>query len=185
DEQIIKQQGLAAIGQVELMREYISRFDLFGIICAQILISQNDLNNKLGLENIKHTINFLFENNVVPIINENDVVAIDELRKDGVFSDNDILSALIAEKLNANLLVFLTTKNGIIGKDGEIISDLSDANQICKMGQTSTGGRGGIFTKLSALSIANKSGCDVFVSGPDLFFGFSENKAKGTFSKKY
>lgn len=76
-----EQQGLAAIGQIGLMKEYVKRFELVGIDTAQILISQKDLSEKENLENLKNTLEFLFEKNIVPIVNENDVVATEELRQ--------------------------------------------------------------------------------------------------------
>jgi len=180
---IKEQQGLAAIGQINLMSEYLKRFDTLGICGAQILVSQHDLMNKHCLDNIKNTFDFLFEHKIVPIVNENDVVATEELRINGSFSDNDALAALLAKQIHADLLVMITTKNGLIAKDGSIIKELSDTKLVCPMGETSKDGRGGIHSKLSSIQTATKSGCDVFVSGPDSFKGFSEGEAKGTFVK--
>ena len=181
--EIFEQQGLAAIGQPMLMLEYYSRFENYGLNAAQVLLSQHDLLNKECAKNIKNTFDFFFENKVIAIVNENDVVATQELRKNGVFSDNDTLAALLSEKINANLLVMLTAKNGIIGGDGKIIEELADFGSVKKISESSSGGRGGIETKLSAIKLATSSGCDVFVSGAENFGGFSLGKAKGTFVK--
>jgi glutamate 5-kinase len=178
---IKEQQGLAAIGQVSLMKEYLKRLESFGLEGAQVLLSQQDLLNKECFENIKNTFDFLFENKIIPIVNENDVVATAELRTNGVFSDNDALASLLAKQIHANLLVMLTTKNGLIARDGSVIPLLHDTSTICPMGETSRDGRGGIYSKINAI---NTAGCDVFISGPDTFKGFTEGKAKGTFIPK-
>ncbi|MCX6800700.1 MAG: glutamate 5-kinase [Candidatus Diapherotrites archaeon] len=178
---IAEQQGLAAIGQVELMNEYVKRFETVGIEAAQILVSQHDLLNETCLSNLKNTLDFLFKHKVVPVVNENDVVAIEELRNDGMFSDNDALAALLAKQIGADLLVILTSKSGLVGRDGKIMPELKNFESVCDIGKSSMDGRGGINSKLSAIRTAVSSGCDVFVSGPDSFNGFSSGKAKGTF----
>lgn len=172
------QQGLAAVGQIGLMNEYLKRFEAVGIEGAQVLLSQHDLLNASCIGNIKNTFDFLLANKIVPIVNENDVVATEELRTNGVFSDNDALAALLARQLGADLLVMLTTKNGLVARDGSIIKTLTDTNEICPMGTTSRDGRGGIYSKINAI---NSAKCDVFISGPDSFAGFAGGKAKGTF----
>lgn len=178
---IVEQQGLAAIGQVALMDEYVKRFELEGIGAAQVLVSQHDLLDKKCLNNLKNTLDFLFSHRVVPVVNENDVVATEELRNNGVFSDNDMLAALLAKRIGADLLVMLTSKNGLVARSGEIISELGDFDSVCDMGKSSMDGRGGIHSKISSIKTAVSSGCDVFVSGPDSFGGFSGGRARGTF----
>lgn len=178
---IMTQQGLAAIGQVALMEEYQKRFDLLGINCAQVLISQQDFQNPCCIKNIQNTFKFLFDNNVIPIVNENDVVATEELRTNGVFSDNDELAAMIAQKIGADLLVMLTLKNGLIGKDGSVLTRLDSKNQLASFSCGTNDGRGGIETKLNAIHLAALSNCDVIVSGPNSFDGFSKGRIKGTF----
>lgn len=182
-ENIFEQQGLAAIGQIVLMKEYVKRFDSIGIDTAQILISQKDLSEKTTLENLKNTLNFLFKNNVVAIVNENDVVATEELRKNGHFSDNDCLSALLSNKINANLLIFITLSEGILNENEEIISEIKNLEEIKILNKKSSLGRGGIESKIHAIKIATKKS-DVFISGANNFKGFSKEKAKGTFINK-
>jgi len=179
---IKQQQGLAAIGQIDLMNEYLSRFKRAGIVGAQVLVSQHDFSNKQCLANIKSTFDFLLERGVVPIVNENDVVATEELRVNGIFSDNDALASLLAKQVKANLLVFITQKGGLIGKKGEIIDTLTNMEQVCVLNEKSMDGRGGINSKLLAISTAQGAGCDVFVSGPKSFSGFTKGKAVGTFA---
>ena len=173
------QQGLAAVGQVALMGEYAKRFEAVGLECAQILLSQQDLKDFACFANIKNTFDFLLQHNIIAIVNENDVVATEELRQNGVFSDNDALSVLLAKQLHADLLVFLTSKNGLIGKNGEILTHFTCAEELCKM-ESSNDGRGGIDSKLQAIFDARSFGCEVFVSGQESFKGFAEGKAGGT-----
>ena len=177
------QQGLAAIGQIYLMDEYKKRFDLLGVECAQVLLSQRDFNDSNCVKNIKNTFDFLFEQKVVPIVNENDVVATEELRTNGAFSDNDSLSVLLAHKIGAKLIVMLTTKNGLIGRDGEILKELKNVNELMQMEKNSSDGRGGIDSKLKSIFAAQNIGQDVYVSGADSFSGFSKGKSIGTFIK--
>ncbi len=178
-----EQQGLASIGQVDLMRAYLRRFDAFGVKGAQVLLSQHDLLNPSCLNNIKSAFDFLFEHKVVPIVNENDVVAVEELRTKSGFSDNDSLAALLAKQISADLLVMITTRNGLVGKNGKILPELNSSDDLLEMSQKSELGRGGIDSKLAAIKTANESGIDVFISGPDTFCGFADGKAKGTLSK--
>lgn len=181
---IKEQQGLSAIGQLMLMKEYLNRFELIGINVAQVLVSQRDLMDKNCLENIKNTFDFLFEQNIVPIVNENDVVSTEELQKNGSFSDNDVLSAILTKQLGANLLVMITEKGGIFDESGKIISFLNDTNLVKDLGTKSILGRGGIRTKLNAINIASNAGSDVFVIGPNDLSLFGSEKLGGTIISK-
>jgi len=180
---IKEQQGLAAIGQIGLMNEYLKRFEGAGLVGAQVLVSQHDFLNKQCLLNIKSTFDFLLEHKIIPIVNENDVVATEELRANGVFSDNDALAALLAKQIGASLLVFITAKGGLVGRNGKIIDTLTKMEQVCVLNEKTNDGRGGIDSKLLAIETALGAGCDVFVSGPKGFNGFAKGKAMGTFAK--
>ena len=177
------QQGLAAIGQISLIEEYKKRFDAIGVECAQVLLSQRDFTDANCVSNMKNTFDFLFQNKVIAIVNENDVVATEELRKYGAFSDNDSLASLLAKQLNANLLVMLTTKGGLIGKKGEILKELTRENELMQIKVNSNDGRGGIESKLNSINQTNEFNCDVYVSGNKNFEGFSKGTSIGTFSK--
>lgn len=178
-----EQQGLAAVGQIELMKEYVKRFELFDITPAQILISQKDLSEVDSLENLKNTLDFLFSKNIVPIVNENDVVATIELRQNGFFSDNDGLASILAEKISAQLLVFITQSGGILDSKNNIIENITDLNKIEIFKEKSELGRGGMESKIIAIKNAIKT-CDCFVTGETNFRGFSKGSAKGSFIKK-
>lgn len=180
---ISEQQGLAAVGQIGLMKEYVKRFELFEIKPAQILISQKDLSELDSLENLKNTLNFLFSKNIVPIVNENDVVATKELRQNGHFSDNDALASILAEKIKADLLVFITQSEGILDSKNKIINEVKNLEEIEIFSTKSPLGRGGMESKINAIKKVIKN-CDCFVTGEKNFINFSKNKAKGSFINK-
>lgn len=158
-----EQQGLAAVGQIKLMHEYQKRFENIGLEVGQVLLSQQDLLNKECLNNIKNAFDFLFEHKIIPIINENDVVATEELRKNGSFSDNDALASLLATKIRTDLLIIITEKGGLVGKNGEILKEFQNTSELAILENTK-GGRGGIESKLQAIELATKNGCDCFIT---------------------
>lgn len=106
-------QAAAAIGQVRLMRAYEDLFGRAGLLVGQVLLTHDDLNNRTRHLNIKNTLNALLERNVVPIINENDTVSVDEIK----FGDNDVLASLVGMLLEAKALVLLTTAEGFMIKN--------------------------------------------------------------------
>ena len=105
-------QVLAAVGQGRLMHLYEEAFAIHGIPTAQALLSRRDVNDRLGYLNLRNTLLSLLGNGVVPVINENDVVAVEELEGE-VFGDNDTLSALVANLIDADLLVILGSVEGM------------------------------------------------------------------------
>lgn len=158
-----EQQGLAAVGQIKLMHEYQKRFDGIGLEVGQVLISQQDLKNEECSNNIKNAFDFMFEHKIIPIINENDVVATEELRKNGSFSDNDTLASILATKINADLLIIITEKGGLVGKNGKILEKFENQSELAKL-ENSINGRGGIESKIKAITLSTKNGCDCFVT---------------------
>src|SRR6056297_2769417 len=111
--EITVKQALASIGQPHLMRIFQENFRELGLFTSQCLLSYSDFEKPESKENIKNTINVLVENNFIPIINENDTVATDEIQ----FGDNDKLAALTASLLKADLLIIATNTNGIYVKE--------------------------------------------------------------------
>lgn len=103
-------QAAAAVGQVRLMRAYEDLFAKHGIITAQVLLTHDDLNNRKRHLNIKNTLHELQKRKIIPIINENDTVSVDEIK----FGDNDILASLVAMLLEVKALVLLTTQDGFM-----------------------------------------------------------------------
>ena len=167
-----ERQVLAAVGQGRLMNIYDDEFSKKGIISAQALLSRGDVNDRLRYLNVRNTIIGLIESGVVPIINENDVVAVDELASE-VFGDNDSLSALVANLIDADLLIILGTVKGMYTKDPTIHSDaqivpiverIDESLEAFAGPSTDSMGRGGMVTKIEAAKLATSSGVDVVIA---------------------
>ncbi len=121
-------QAAAAIGQVRLMRAYEDLFGGLGTMIAQILLTHDDLKNRTRHINIKQTLTALLDQNIIPIINENDTVSVDEIK----FGDNDVLGSLVAMLIEAKALVLLTTTEGFMIKndagEAQILSHIIELN---------------------------------------------------------
>lgn len=167
-QEINVKQALAAIGQPHLMRIFQENFRELGLFTSQCLLSYSDFENPKSKGNIKNTIDILVSNNFIPIINENDTVAADEIQ----FGDNDKLAALTAVLLKVDLLVIATNTNGIYTKisleNGEpkTISEVSGIvglqQEISSMAKSSHG-TGGMQSKVEAATIANKAGIETWI----------------------
>jgi len=165
-------QVLAAVGQGRLMHLYEQAFATHGIPTAQALLSRRDVNDRLGYLNLRNTLLSLLNNGVVPVINENDVVAVEELEGE-VFGDNDTLSALVANLIDADLLVILGSVEGMYTKDPNIFTDAELISVVEKMDDklneyagpsSDLRGRGGMVTKIEAARLATASGVDVVIA---------------------
>lgn len=110
---LANKQALAAIGQPFLMKTYKKKFERFGVLCAQMLLSADDFDSRKRTAHAKNAIEVLLKNKVLPIINENDVTATEEL----VFGDNDQLSAHVAYYFDADILIILSDIDGLYDKD--------------------------------------------------------------------
>ena len=160
-------QALASIGQPHLMRIFHENFWELGLLTSQCLLSYSDFKKEESRTNIKNTINVLVENNYIPIINENDTVATDEIK----FGDNDKLSALTASLLNVDLLVIATNTNGIYTKKSidsgrsETILQSSSINSLKEQIQSSISlhGTGGMATKIAAAEIAQEATIETWI----------------------
>ena len=156
-------QAAAAVGQMGLVRAYEDEFAKHGIRAAQILLTHEDVSNRDRYLNARGTFTTLLDFGVVPVVNENDTVATDEIR----LGDNDTLGALTANLIEAQLLVIMTDQEGLFDSDprsnpeAKLISEaeLSDA-RLAGMAGDSKGalGKGGMKTKLSAAHTAARSG---------------------------
>ena len=185
-------QVLAAAGQGRLMHAYEQLFDWHEVPVAQALLSRKDLSERLGYLNIRNTLLTLLELRVVPIVNENDVVAVDELKGD-VFGDNDTLSAMVANLVDADFLVMLGQVDGLFTADPnidaeakliEVVERLDD--DVTAMGGESWDGRGqgGMATKLDAARLATASGVDVAIASglePNVLTRLAGGERIGTF----
>ena len=185
-------QVLAAAGQGRLMHVYEQLFDWHGIPVAQALLTKRDLSDRIGYLNIRNTLMFLLRLRVVPIINENDVVAVDELSGDA-FGDNDNLSAMVANFVDADLLVMLGEVDGLYTADphkdpsARLIPRVRRMDgKVEALGGASWDekGRGGMTTKLEAAKLATASGVNVVIAGgrtPDVLTLLVAGKRIGTF----
>lgn len=159
---IAQLQAAAAIGQGELVRLYTQAFEKHGITTAQILLTQDDLSDKLRFRNAKQTILTLIHRHVVPIINENDTVAVDEI----TFGDNDRLAALLACAIDAQLLIILTDVEGVLenGKPIERIESTRRADTKLFKHSTKQTTRGGIASKFEAARIVGHNGIPMILA---------------------
>ncbi len=166
---VYKLQAAAAVGQMGLVQSYETAFKQYDLHTAQILLTHDDLSNRTRYLNARSTISHLLELGIVPIVNENDTVVTDEIR----FGDNDTLAALVANLVDADLLVILTDQNGLYDQDprvnpNAILLSEVDANDedLDSMAGDSKGalGRGGMSTKLSAARLAARSGTTTIVA---------------------
>ena len=163
-------QAAAAVGQMGLVQAYESSFQRFDRLTAQILLDHDDMASRQRYLNARGVLQTLMSLTVVPIINENDTVVTDEIR----FGDNDSLAALVANLIDADILVILTDKDGLYSAnpdlelDARLISQAmaTDASLDALAGGSSgTLGRGGMVTKLQAARLAARSGCSTIIVG--------------------
>ncbi|BBL69811.1 glutamate 5-kinase [Methylogaea oryzae] len=162
-------QAAAAVGQMGLIQTYESLFKQHGFHAAQVLLTHEDLSDRQRYLNARSTLLTLLELGVVPVINENDTVATEEIR----FGDNDTLGALVANLVEADLLIILTDQNGLYDADPGLKPDaklISQANinepGLLEMagGSRSGLGRGGMSTKVSAAKLAGRSGAATVIA---------------------
>ncbi len=162
-------QALCAIGQVELMVAYGQHFKHYGIHIGQMLLTREDFFDDKRTLNIRNTLFTLVDEGIVPIINENDTVSVEEIK----IGDNDTLAALSASLWNADLLILLSDIDGIYNKnpkeyaDAALIEKVTDIDEMLKqieIGQSNSFGTGGIATKIEAARIVNKYGIPMILA---------------------
>ncbi len=164
-------QAAASVGQMGLIRNFENKFQRHGLLTAQVLLTHDDLSDRQRYLNARSTLLTLLDFNVIPVVNENDAVATEEIR----FGDNDTLAALVANLVEADLLILLTDQPGLFDADPGIEPDASLIKQASVNdplldqvagGSRSGLGRGGMFTKIRAARLAARSGAaTVIVSG--------------------
>lgn len=166
---IPEKQAVAAVGQGLLMHIYEKLFGEYGLVVAQVLLTRNDLSERTRYLNARHALITLLDLGVIPIINENDTVAVDEIR----FGDNDTLSALVAGLAEADLLVILSDVEGLYSRDPRIDKNATLVPLVHHVDHTldkaaggagSSLGTGGMATKLRAARIAVQSGIPMFIA---------------------
>ena len=184
-------QMLAAVGQPRLMALYEQIFGLYGVTVAQVLLTRADLAGRRSYLNARNTLVALIEQKVMPIVNENDTVATEEIR----VGDNDNLSALVANLVDANYLVLLTDQSGLhtadprIDPDAQLVAEISTRDISPELwraaGGSETGlGTGGMVTKLQAADLARRSGAACIIASgkePDVLLRIAEGERPGTY----
>lgn len=187
---IPKKQMLAAVGQPRLMALYEQLFGLYGVTVAQVLLTRADLNDRRRYLNSRNTLAALLAQRVVPVVNENDTVATEEIR----VGDNDNLSALVANLVDADRLVLLTDQTGLYTADprrdpsARLVEEVSEADLPPALWEAAGGaasglGTGGMVTKLQAADLARRSGCGVVIASggePDVLLRLAAGEALGT-----
>ncbi|ARU27636.1 glutamate 5-kinase [Cellvibrio sp. PSBB006] len=162
-------QAAAAVGQMSLVQTYEVEFQRYGLLTAQVLLDHDDLSSRQRYLNARSTLKTLIGLSVIPVINENDTVVTDEIR----FGDNDTLGALVANLIEADLLVILTDQLGMydsdprINPEAQLLSEIAaEEPELEKMaGGGGVLGRGGMITKVRAARVAARSGADTVIVG--------------------
>lgn len=187
-EDINYKQALCAIGQVELMDSYRRIFNDYNIHIAQILLTKDDFESESRRLNIRNTLFTLIDEGVLPIINENDTVCVEEIK----IGDNDTLAARTAALWGADLLILLSDIKGVYDKDptsnedAKLIEKVTDPYELknnISMGDEGSFGTGGIATKLEAAKIVNKYGTSLIVAmgkEENIILKLSDGTGKGT-----
>lgn len=165
--ELVWQQVKAAIGQPQLMHHYAMEAAKFGHLVAQILVTHDDFKNKNRFLNIRNMMNELLHQKIIPIVNENDTVATEEIS----IGDNDQLAAAVAQAMQVDLLILLTEADGLFDRDPKhsdakkisLVTDLAVLKKI-KFGAKTSVGRGGMETKLAAISKLLPLGIDVVLA---------------------
>ena len=164
-------QACAAIGQPLLMAEYRKSFQRYGVAVAQVLLTAEVLNHRKTYLNLRHSIETLLNLSVVPILNENDSVSTDEIGS--AFGDNDKLSALVASKIDADLLIMLSDIDALYDRNPRKFPDAKPISTVFEItediirnagGKGSRHGTGGMKTKIEAAKIASNAGCRIVLA---------------------
>ena len=183
----VGKQAAAAVGQCELMYTYDKLFSEYNRTVAQILLTAEDFRQGTWHRNFSNTLERLLSLGVIPIINENDTVATDEIE----IGDNDSLAALVAVSAGASLLVLMSDIEGLFTADphrdpgAKLIPEVYtvDDKLLSLGGESGAQGTGGMATKLAAARIATEAGCDMIIcdgSRPENLYDIAEGKRIGT-----
>ena len=178
-------QAAASVGQIELAHQWKQHLKAHKIDIAQILITLEDSEVRRRYLNARKTINTLLQNKVIPVINENDTVATEEIK----YGDNDRLAARVAQMIDADLLILLSDVDGLYDKNPYKNKDAKKINEIFKINktieqmantQTSSLGSGGMVTKIAAAKICMNNGCDTIITHSEKTYPLSSISQKNS-----
>ena len=185
-------QAAASVGQIELAHQWKQHLKAHKIDIAQILITLEDSEVRRRYLNARKTINTLLRNKVIPVINENDTVATEEIK----YGDNDRLAARVAQMIDADLLILLSDVDGLYDKNPNKNKNAKKINEIFKINktieqmgntQTSSLGSGGMVTKIAAAKICMNNGCDTIITHSEKTYplsSISQNNSSIFFANK-
>ncbi len=178
------EQAASAIGQIKLISEYDRLFRKFGHKCAQILLTREDIEERERFLNARNTFFSLLKRKIVPVVNENDSVATDEIR----YGDNDILSAMVTILVEGDILIILTDRKGLLKppvEKNEVVSEVKEiTSEIKKMASSKGKGKGGMESKVKAAEILTRVGIPVIVADgreKDIIIKILKGEEVGTF----
>ena len=164
-----QQQAAASVGQIELSKEYQEHFKLEGLICSQVLITLDDFTNRRRYLNCKSTLKTLLKFGVIPIVNENDTVATDEIR----YGDNDRLAAQVASICDSDLLILLSDIDGLYSESPKksknavhipFINEITEEIELMAEGPENDFSHGGMKTKIEAAKVTTSVGCNLIIA---------------------
>ncbi len=186
---VARRQIWAAVGQVKLMQSYNELFAFHQTVCSQVLVTKEDFRDRLHYINIKNCFAALLQHDILPIVNENDVVSVTEL----MFTDNDELAGLIAAMVDADALFILTNVDGIYNGNptlptSKVITEIDSHTDLSKYisTQKSDFGRGGMLTKANIARKVAKLGIAVHLANgkkDDVLLALANGTGEGTFFK--
>ncbi len=164
-----QEQAAASVGQIELSKEYQEHFKLKGLICSQVLITLDDFTNRRRYLNCKSTLKTLLKFGVIPIVNENDTVATDEIR----YGDNDRLAAQVASICESDLLILLSDIDGLYTESPKksknavhipFINEITEEIELMAEGPENDFSHGGMKTKIEAAKVTTSVGCNLIIA---------------------
>ncbi|WP_167630416.1 glutamate 5-kinase [Listeria valentina] len=189
---IPEQQAIAAVGQSELMHIYSKLFGEYGYPVGQILLTRDVTDYPISRENVINTFNTLLEQGIIPIVNENDTVAVEEIEHITKYGDNDRLSAIVAKLINAELLIMLSDIDGFYHENPLLnpaatmfdeVNEVTDDLLQLAGGKGSEFGTGGMLTKLAAADYCLKNDRQMVLANgdnPDIIYDIIAGKKVGT-----
>ncbi len=179
-------QMCAAVGQVRFICAYEKLFGAHGVKIGQVLLTHADFETRHRSQNVKKSLEHLVQAGVLPVVNENDVVADEEMKELFTFGDNDWLSYLIARLLHADALVLLTSVDGLLDANGKRIAHVANFREAAKLvhpGEKGKLSKGGMDSKLKAVKAAVSAGIDTYVANgrKSVLVPLLAGKSVGTF----